>query len=211
MIMWFDRLSNRIRRFAIPSLMKYIVIGMGAVYLLDFILLGRLETLLAFSRPAVFSGQVWRLISFVFIPPSASMLFILFALYFYWMIGEALEREWGDAKFNLFYLIGMLGTIGAGLITGYATNTYLNLSLFFAFAILYPEFELLLFFVLPVKMKWLAYLDAAYFVYLLIISRWPQRIALIVAIANILLFFTPSISNLIRNERRRRQWRNNFR
>lgn len=209
--MWFDRLSNRIRRYAIPSLMKYIVIGMGAVYLLDFILLGRLETLLAFSRPAVFSGQVWRLVSFVFIPPSASMLFILFALYFYWMIGEALEREWGEAKFNLFYLIGMLGTIGAGLITGYATNTYLNLSLFFAFAILYPEFELLLFFVLPVKMKWLAYLDAAYFVYLLIFSRWPQRIALIVAIANILIFFTPSIRNLIRNERRRRQWRNNFR
>jgi len=208
--MWIDKLAYKLRRFAIPSLMKYIVLAMGAVFVLDFVFLGRVTSLLAFSRAAIMSGQIWRILSFIFIPVDSSPLFILFALYFYWLIGEALEREWGAAKFNLFYLTGILGSIAAGWITGFATNHYLNLSLFFAFAILYPEFELLLFFVLPIKIKWLAVIDAVYFVYLLIVSGWPQRIALLVAIANILIFFEKDVRNRIHQYRRRQQWRNHF-
>jgi len=209
--MWIDRLANRFRRYAIPSLMKYIVIGMGAVFLLDFVFLGRLTSLLAFSRTAIMSGQIWRLISFILIPINSSPLFIIFTLYFYWMIGEALEREWGEAKFTLFYIIGIIGTIIAGFITGFATNHFLNLSLFLAFAILFPNFELLIFFVLPVKMKWLAYIDAAYLLYQFVLSSWPVRIALLVAIGNLILFFWHDAQNLIVNYRRRRQWRDQFR
>lgn len=209
--MWIDRLSNKMKRFAVPDLMKYIVISMGVVFLLDFVFLGRLTDLLVFDRAAVLGGQFWRLVSFIFIPINSSPLFILFTLYFYWLIGDALEREWGAAKFTLFYLTGIVGTIVAGFITGFATNHYLNLSLFFAFAVLFPDFELLLFFILPVKIKWLAYLDAAYFVYLLIFSGWPQRVALLVAIANIILFFEHDVRNRIVNYRRRQQWRNHFR
>lgn len=209
--MWYDKLANKFRRFAITGLMKYIVMGMGAVYVLNLIFGGRLTSLLAFSRPAIMSGQFWRLVSFIFIPINSSPLFIFFALYFYWLIGDALERDWGTAKFNLFYITGILGTIISGLITGYATNHYLNLTLFFAFAILFPNFQLLLFFVLPVKIKWLAYINAAYFAWELIISSWPQRLALIVAVGNLLLFFLPGIKNQIQNYRRRKQWRDNFR
>lgn len=209
--MWFDNLAKKMRRLAIPSLIKYIVLSMGVVFALDFVFNGLVSEYLWFSKPAIWSGQIWRLITFIIIPINSSPLFILFTLYFYWLIGETLEREWGVAKFNLFYLTGILGTIIAGLITGFATNHYLNLSLFLAFAILFPDFELNLFFILPVKIKWLAYLDAAYFVFLMIVSGWPQRIALLVSIANIILFFQKDGRNRINNIRRRRQWQKHFR
>ncbi len=208
---WIDKVANKMRGIAIPGLMKYIVISMGAVFVLDLFSSGMLSGLLAFSRAGIMAGQVWRVISFIFIPIGSSPLFIIFVLYFYWMIGEALENEWGIARFNLFYLTGIVGTIIAGMITGYATNHYLNLSLFFAFAILFPNVELRLFFILPVKVKWLAYVNAAYFVWQLIISSWPQRVALLVSVANIALFFWPDFYNRIKNERRRREWRNHFR
>lgn len=206
-----DRLSRKLERIAVQSLMKYIVIGMGIVFFLDIIFSGAFSQLLMFSKTGIMSGQIWRLISFIFVPPPSSPLFIIFALYFYWMIGEALEGAWGTARFNLFYIIGILGTILSGLITGYASNQYLNLSLFFAFAILYPDFELLLFFILPIKVKWLAIIDAAFYAWSLIVSRWPERIALLVSLVNIALFFGPDLYNRIYNWRRRRQWRNYFR
>lgn len=206
-----DRLSRKLERIAVQSLMKYIVIGMGIVFFLDIIFSGAFSQLLMFSKTGIMSGQIWRLISFIFVPPPSSPLFIIFALYFYWMVGEALEGAWGTARFNLFYIIGILGTILSGLITGYASNQYLNLSLFFAFAILYPDFELLLFFILPIKVKWLAIIDAAFFAWSLIVSRWPERIALLVSLVNIALFFGPDLYNRIYNWRRRRQWRNYFR
>ena len=208
---WLDRAADKIRRFAIPNLMKYIVISMGAVFVLDLVFMGRLTPFLVFSKSAILTGQVWRVLSFIFIPISTSPLFVVFVLYFYWMIGQALENEWGVARFNLFYLAVIAGTIIAGLITGYATNQYLNLSLFFAFAILFPEFELRLFFILPVKVKWLAYLNAAFFAYQLIVSSWPARVALLVAVANIILFFWHDFWNRINNLKRQRQWRQNFR
>lgn len=209
--MWYDKLTRRIQRLAISSLMKYLVICMGAVFVLDLFFANQLSSLLMFSRAAIMEGQIWRIITFIFIPISRSPIFVVFVLYFYWMIGEALEQEWGTAKFNLFYLIGILGTIIAGMITGFATNHYLNLSLFFAFAILFPNFQIRLFLVLPVKVSWLAYFNAAYFAYMLIVSSWPQRVALLVSVANIILFFQRDVRNRISQYKRRRQWRNNFR
>ena len=207
---WIDKLAFKMRRIAVPSLMKYIVISMGAVFVLDLFFGNLLTQYLIFNKAAIWSGQLWRLISFIFIPISSSPLFIIFTLYFYWMIGEALEREWGVAKFNLFYLTGIVGTLIAGLITGYATNQYLNMSLFLAFAILFPNFELRLFFVLPVKIKWLAYLDLVFFLFALVVSGWPERIALLVSLANIVLFFHDDARRQINNIRRRRQWQNQF-
>jgi hypothetical protein len=208
---WARKLSGQISRLAIPNLMRYIVIGMGAAFILDAFLNGLATRYLAFDKAAIQAGQVWRVVSFIFIPIVNDWLFIIFVLYFYWMIGDALETEWGSAKFNLFYLTGIIGTIAAGLITGYATNHFLNLSLFFAFAILFPDFEIRLFFIIPVKVKWLAILDAAYFAYALAISSWPARIALLVALANIAIFFWRGMLGKIVQIKRRQRWRRNFR
>ncbi len=211
MSQWIDRIATRMRRMAITSLMKYLVICMGAVFVLDLFFFGQLSDLLVFRRDAILNGQIWRLITFIFLPIISSPLFVVFVLYFYYMIGEALENEWGVARFNLFYFTGLVGTIIAGFISGFATNHYLNLSLFFAFAILFPETELRLFFVLPVKVKWLALLNAAYFGYQLIVASWSFRLALLVSIINIILFFHSDVRRRLKNERRRREWQKYFR
>ena len=212
---FLDRLSYKYGRHAIENLMLYIVIGMAIIFISDFLLLPQigisLSALLAFDKAAILSGQIWRIFTFIFIPPDSSLIFIIFALYFYWMIGSGLESAWGSFKFNVYYLVGILGTIAAGLLTGYANNYYLNLSLFFAFAALYPDFQVLLFFILPVKIKWLAWLDAAYFVISFFRSGLGGKIALLVAIANFLLFFGGDFFRRIKAFFRKRKFKRDFR
>ena len=128
-------------------------------------------------------------------------------MYFYWLIGSGLEREWGSFRFNVFYLCGAIGTIISGLITGYVGNTYLNFSLFLAFALLYPDFQVMLFFILPVKMKWLAWLDVAFLALEFLRSSWSGKLAILFALANILLFFGKDFWQFIQNQIRRYQYR----
>jgi len=201
------RLQRKFGKFAIKNLMMYIVGTMGLIFAVEFIMGINLSGMFAFNVAAIVQGEFWRVITFIFIPPGASIIFIFFALYLYWIIGSSLENQWGAFKFNVFYLCGILGTIIAGLITGFATNTYLNLSLFLAFAILYPNFEIRLFFILPIKMKWLAIVYTVFFIITLIFSTWPGRVALLVSIINILLFFGKDFIRHIKNRHRKAQWK----
>ena len=94
------------------------------------------------------------------------------------------------------------------MLTSYGTNRYLNLSLFFSFAILYPDAQILLYFVLPIRAKWLALLNGAIYVYEFINNPWPIRAAIIASLLNLLLFFGDDILNQIRlaiQQYRRRQ------
>lgn len=209
---FLDKLEFRFRRFAVRNLMNYIVIGMAAVFALD-LLLPRLNLSgwLYLNRELVLQGQVWRLISFVFLPPSSSMLWILFSLYFYWLIGSALENQWGSSRFTLFYLTGVLGNIIAAFITGGAVNTYLNLSLFLAFAITYPDYQVLVFFVLPVKMKYLAILSVLLYVWQLIVGGWAIRLCILFSLANVILFFGGDLLQTVRRESHYWKTRYNFR
>ena len=209
----FD-LERKLRRYAISDLMKYIVIGQGIVFALLYIwpTLGyQLYSLITLTRPGLMRGQIWRLVTFVFVPPSSSPIFILFALYFYYMIGVGLENQWGKVKFNLYYLVGMLGSIIAALITGYADNTFLNLSLFFAYAALYPDVHVLLFMILPIKMKYLALVDAALYLYYFIVGTASTRITIVLCLLNVALFLGGDIINTIRRESRYWKTRYNFR
>ena len=172
-------LERRLRRYSISNLMQYIVIGQGIVFALLWIWpsLGyRLYSLITLTRTGLMHGQIWRLVTFVFVPPSSSPIFILFALYFYYLIGMGLEHRWGKVKFNLYYLVGMVAAVISALITGYAGNSFLNLSLFFAYAALYPDEEVLLFMILPIKMKYLAALDAALYLYQFIVGSASTRV-----------------------------------
>ena len=209
----FD-LERKLRRYAISDLMKYIVIGQGIVFALLYIwpTLGyQLYSLITLTRTGLMRGQIWRLVTFVFVPPSSSPIFILFALYFYYMIGVGLENQWGKVKFNLYYLVGMLGSIIAALITGYADNTFLNLSLFFAYAALYPDEQVLLFMILPIKMKYLALVDAALYLYYFIVGTASTRITIMLCLLNVALFLGGDIINTIRRESRYWKTRYNFR
>lgn len=194
---FLDKLAYRFRKIAIKNLMLYIVAGQFLVFLVDILMSAQFETTLSqfimFDRGLILQGQVWRILTFVFIPPSQSgltgLFLIFFTLYFYWMIGNSLENEWGAAKFNLYYVFCVLFLIAAGFITGYNANTFLNLSLFFAFAVFYPDFQVMLFFILPIKIKWLAYVNALYFLLILVLGSWPERASVLASVAVFLLFF----------------------
>ena len=204
----------RYGRYAPQNLMMYMVGAMALVYIADYILAPvaglSLSRLFVFTREEVLAGQIWRIFTFTFLPPNDSLLFIVFSLYFYYLIGSSLEREWGSFWFDIYYLCGVIGAIIAGFITGSATNYYLNMSLFFAFAALYPNFQVLLFFFIPIKIKWLAYLDAALFLVNFITGSWSVRAAILASLINFILFFGPSFFRGIRDAIKTRQRRAQF-
>lgn len=216
------RLQYKYGRHAPRGIMNVIIAGMALVFAVDLIFSSRfaavggqwaggLSGMLAFSSEAILRGQVWRLISFVFIPARTSPLWIFFSLYFYWLVGSALEREWGSFIFDVYYLLGVLGTVAAGFITGYATNAYLNLSLFFAFATLFPDFQLMLFFFIPIKIKWIAIADALLFLVSAVTGSWATRASLLASLLNLLIFFGPSYWNGLRDLSRRLKNKNAYR
>ena len=159
-----DRFCVLHPNFGIPNLMLYIVIGNIAFYLLSLFSTldgGSFYSILSFSWAGLKQGQLWRLLSFSFLPTDTRPFWLLVSCYFYYWIGSTLEREWGTAKFTIYYLSGVLltalGAVITSLITGYdwqvAGATYVNLAMFFAFATLYPDAQVLLFFFIPVKIK----------------------------------------------------------
>lgn len=163
---FLSRLEWKMNRFAVRDLMKYLCLAMLGVFVLDYLPLSQsASSLLYFSRGLIMQGQVWRMITFAVLPPSGHLFWILISLYFYYFIGTALENRWGSARFNLYYLTGILGNVIAGFITGYASNQYLNLTLLLAFAFLYPEQEFTVMFFLPVKAKWFGLLSAGALLY----------------------------------------------
>ena len=202
---WLDRFCYKHPRLSIPGLMRYIVIGNVLVFLLDLFSSGgaALGTgLFSFNANAILHGQVWRVSTFSFVPYTSRNLFLfLLTLYFYYFIGTALEREWGANKFTIFYFFGVILNILIGFLVGTASMYYVNMSMFFAFATLYPDLQFLLFFIIPVKAKWLAWIDGAYFaiavVRFLIAGQFLYALIPIVAVLNYLLFFASDIGGKV--------------
>ncbi len=209
---WLDKVERKMRWFAVPNLMMLLSGLMLAVFLLEIALPEEaVSQYLWLDWNAVRSGQIWRVLSFLILPPAASPFFLLFSLYFFCLMGNGLESQWGTSKFTLFYTVGALGTIIGSLFTGFATNQYLNLSLFLAFAAIYPNYTVMVFFILPVKVKYLALLDVLLYLYLFFQIGWPERVALLLSLANVLLFFSPDIFRHIRDYLAYRKTRQNFR
>ena len=160
-------------RFGINNLMMIICIANIAVWLFSAMdTTGLLVNLLTFSPYHILRGQIWRLVTFAFVPMYSSPFSLLISLYFYYFIGSTLERQWGTGRFTIYYLCGILLQVIYGFIIYLTTGinygmsaNYINLSMFFAFATLYPDNVVLLFFIIPIKMKWLAVIDALYFAY----------------------------------------------
>ena len=211
---WLDRFCAKHPRLSIPGLMRYIVIGNVLVYLLDMFSKSGYAMgtgLLGFSASAILQGQVWRLVTFIFVPVSnSSIFFFLVTLYFYYFIGNALENEWGSNKFTIFYLFGVILNIAVGFLVGTASMFYVNMSMFFAFATLFPNLQVLFFFIIPVKVKWLAWFNAAFFVLSIVRYLMAGKLLLallpVVAILNYLLFFAGDISGFLSRGCQRTGW-----
>lgn len=209
---WLNQLERKYRKYAINNLIFYIIACNALVFFLDFIQPGgaAIDSLVLYPE-RILQGEIWRLLTYIFIPPSFSPFWIIFTLYFYFLVGSGLEQAWGAFRFNLYYFLGMAGTTAAAFITGAGyTGVFLNLSLFLAFARLYPDFQLLIFFILPVKIKYLAWLNWALLGGTVLLASPPHKIAAVAALINYFIFFGEDIYRDIKLKRQVQRNRKRF-
>ena len=151
---WLDKMERRFGRYAIRNLTMYLLAGYAIGYLLSFTM-PQLLTYFTLEPAQILKGQVWRLLSWVIIPPNDNIIFVIFMMLLYYSLGNTLESYWGAFRYNVYIFSGILFTvIGAfivngliGGITGFGSlysTYYINMSIFLACASIMPDYQLLL-------------------------------------------------------------------
>jgi hypothetical protein len=201
---WLNNLERRFRRYAVTNVTVYLILGQVAFFVFALsgqFMLGRVVLV----PELVLAGEWWRLITFLFIPPATSPIFAFFAWYLFYLMGGALEGHWGAFRYNVFLLVGYLVTVAASFLfpAHAATNIFIAGSVFLAFAYLYPDFTLYIFFILPVKIKWLALLTWIGYAYQMIVGPGSTRLLVLASISNYLLFFGRDIYLTVKTGNRR--------
>lgn len=222
----FERFCLKNRGKGIPNLMLVIAIGNLIVYALSLVDQdGLVYSYLCFSRAAILRGQIWRLVSYVFTylkdftylsnTNGISLLLALVSLFCYYQFGKILESYWGAFRFNLYYLTGIVLTDVAAMLLGFGADaSALNLSLFLAVATIAPQSRVLLLFVIPIKMKYMAWVYLGFtaisvvtylqaFGFLTLYWLLP-----VVPLLNYFLFFGSDVRNLLPDRLRQRRRRN---
>ena len=196
-----DKLERRFGFLAIPGLIRAIVIFTGLVFVLvrlnpDY------RFVLALDPARIRHGEVWRLVTYIFLPQTFSFLWVLMALWFLWFIGDGLEKAWGAFRVTLYYFVGMIGTTVAAFFFGSNfSNSMLTAGLFFAFAHFYPDEVIYVFFILPLKIKWVAWAVAAFLLYGFVVGGIALQMAMLAALSNYLIFFAPGVISQLRNRK----------
>ena len=199
-----DKLERWFGRFALPHLTQALILLQVVAYLLKFEnpeFVQRLELV----PEKVLAGEYWRLVTLWAVPPTYNLLFAFFFWYFLYLMGIALEQSWGAFRYNLFLMVGYLATVAAAFVTPNVavSNGFLFGSIFLAFAYLNPEFVIYLFFILPLKIKWLALFTWVSYGLMFLSGSWEARLAILASVANFALFFGPEILTRARTGRRR--------
>jgi len=198
-VTFLDRLERRFAWIAIPGLLRYVAAFSALAFVLYKIDPHYLR-LIDLDPYAVLRGQVWRLFTYIFVPQLGSMLPLpdwvnaaFYVLFLLWM-GNGLEGAWGPFRLTLFFLIGMAGTTFAAFFFGAAfSNVMLTASIFFAFARFFPDTVIYFAYILPLKVKWIAWGTAALLLFQFLFQSMSYRAAFLTAMANYLLFFGPEI------------------
>ncbi|MDP9173630.1 MAG: hypothetical protein M3O30_07165 [Planctomycetota bacterium] len=186
---FLDRLERSLRDYAIPNLTLYLVCLQLGTFFMSRVRPQIVERMIL-THETLLAGQWWRLLSFVIMPISSNPIFAVFAIYMLMMMGTALETQWGAVRYNLFLLVGYLATVLVVFIPGaQVTNAFYTTSILLAFATLYPDYQIMLFFFFPVKMKWIAALVWIGYAVRFLESDLATEAAIAASIANFLLFF----------------------
>lgn len=205
---YLNKMERKFGHFAIKNLMLYII----GIYMIGA-MIGLVNPLfyyayLSINVEAILNGQVWRLITFIFEPMggtagSRSFIFFLISMYFYFIIGGNLEYSWGTFRFNLYYLSGLLLNLLAAFLTYFVTGiagtgayfglNYVNESLLLAYCAMYPNMQVLLFFAIPIKVKYLGIFYGGMILLQVIQVAAGGNVffalSIIVAMLNFLIFF----------------------
>ena len=230
---FLNKLERRFGRYAIPNLSKYIIGGYILGYAMTLVGMLTKSSLLSFislDPYLILHGQIWRLVTWVIVPPSSFGIFTVIMLLVYYSLGSTLERTWGTFRFNVYIFGGIIfSIIGAFLlyaayiaagytakypadilgsfIAQYFSTYYINLSIFLAFAAEYPDMQMLLYFIIPIKIKWLAIVDLVFIGISFFTGTWEVKVAIIASLLNFALFFfgTRNYKRVSPAEIRRRQ------
>ena len=201
---FLDKLERKYPQLAIEGLMRYVSLLMLTVFFLNHS--GMLPySMLRLNSPAVMQGQVWRLFTFLLIPVSRNMLFLIFELSILVMCADGLEARWGTFRVSIYYFCGALANIiVAFMMPGVAMGSYfLYLTFFLGFATVNPNYEILIFFILPVRVKYLAMLSGLWIFVQLATAPIFIKVAILLSVGNYLLFFgKEAIDNIKGNHRR---------
>lgn len=230
---WLNKLERKIGRYAIPNL----IVWMIGAYTIGFVLYTvspGILNLLTLSPYHILHGQIWRLFTWVLMPTESNLIFLLIMALFYYQLGTTLERTWGTFRFNVYIFSGMIFTVigafvlyaiyyvqnlsaitampalaanlSSSLGWGYSVN-YINMSIFLAFAVMYPDMQVMLYFIIPIKMKWMAIVYGVLIVYNFIISSWAGRISIVMSMLSFIVFFlsTRNLKRYTPHEVHRRQ------
>ena len=202
---FIDKLERKFGRFGIPNLTIYMIVCYVIGYALMIVNPGILNWL-SLEPAYILRGQVWRLVTWVLYPPSTSgvLWFAIAVLFFYYPIGTSLERTIGTFKYTLYILSGVIFTIlgafilyfllGGNVLVGNVFSTYyISLSTFLAYAMCYPDMQVLLMFIIPVKMKWMAIFYVVIVVYEMIqyvmAGAWYLVIPIVASLLNFIIFY----------------------
>ena len=230
---WLNKLERKIVRYAIPNL----IVWMIGAYTIGFVLYTvspGILNLLTLSPYHILHGQIWRLFTWILMPTESNLIFLLIMALFYYQLGTTLERTWGTFRFNVYIISGMIFTvIGAFILYaiyyvqnlaaitampalaanlssslgwGYSVN-YINMSIFLAFAVMYPDMQVMLYFIIPIKMKWMAIVYGVLIVYNFVMSSWAGRISIVMSMLSFIVFFlsTRNLKRYTPHEVHRRQ------
>ena len=204
---FIDKLERKFGNRGIENLTIYIIVSYVLGYALMF-LNPELLSMLTLNVTQILHGQIWRLITWVIYPPTTTnlFLFIIVIVCFYYPVSSSLEHTWGSFKFTLYILSGILFTVISAFILYFITGGvsdvlngqpfttyYISLSVFLAYAMTYPEMKILLYFVIPIKMKWMALF------YVLIVGwnvvsyvmngAWFMALPIVASLLNFIIFF----------------------
>lgn len=238
------KLEQKFGKYAIRNLPLYMVIIYAAGYMMNLVSNGRLANLISLNPHAILQGQVWRLISWIMIPPESSeIFFLLITLYFYYSISRSLEAAWGSFYFNFYVLCGVIFTLIAGfLFFGYSelftkeaiavidetyalklgdcpeiyggswyytatarefSTYYINMAVFLAFAATYPDSQVLLMFIIPIKVKVLGIIDAVFLIVMALTSMPVGLFVVGAAFANFGVFILLTSTHFKRSPKMR--------
>lgn len=187
-------IERKLERLALQNLTLYLVGGQGVALVLVLASPAFIGNILLIPA-AVLAGEWWRLLSFVFTPPSGNPIFAAFALYLLYFMGGSLEAKWGKLRYNLYVLISFVMTIASAFLFpfGAASNVYITGSIFLAFAYLFPDYTFYLFLLLPMRVKWLALVTWLFYGYEIVTAGWETRLLILAALTNFMLFFGADI------------------
>lgn len=230
---WLNKLERKFGKYAIPNLIVWLIGAYTIGFLLYAVSPGILN-MLTLSPYHVLHGQIWRLVTWILMPTETNLIFLLIMAMFYYQLGTTLERTWGIFRFNVYIFSGIIFTvIGAFILYGiyYLMNfdiflaapalaaqmsatmsygfsvNYINMSIFLAFAVMYPDMQVLLYFIIPIKMKWMAIVYGVLIVYHFVVNSWSGRVSIVMSLLSFIVFFlsTRNLKRYSPHEVHRRQ------